>query len=237
MFLVIFFQGVFFCIWGHFAWWAGPDNWWLRPNGFLVAKWWMQEFTTWFFGQWWVNATIGFILGMLFAQHEESVTKWFKKHYWLKLAGVLVLAVSFHALSAFVQFKFGYYTEYSGRGPGIGDKFITYLSQLPQIGMIIIFVILVTMKYKADNPVLGFFGKYSLHTYLMNLIPLMIFRPMIQRGKAFPVPIVKPGNYNLAIYALLVIACTVILALFENAVTEYITGLIRSVHLKRAKED
>ena len=237
MFLVIILQGLYFSIWGHFAWWAGPKNWWLRPNGFLTAKWWMQEFTTWFFGQWWVNATIGFFIGMLYAAHEESVTAWFKKHYWLKLAGVLILALLFQALSSFTQYKFGYYTEYSGQGPGIGDKFITYLSQLPQIGMIVIFIFLIKMKYRADNPVLKFFGKYSLDTYLMNLIPLMAFRPMIQRGKAFPVPIVKPGNYNLAVYAVLAIACTVILALGERAVTDMIIKALKQVQAKKAKED
>ena len=42
-------QGIYFCHWGHFTWWAGEKNWWLRPDGFATAKWWMQERTTWFF--------------------------------------------------------------------------------------------------------------------------------------------------------------------------------------------
>ena len=228
MLLVILGQGVFFSFWGHFAWWAGKDNWWLAPSGFKRAEWWMQEFTTWFFGQWWVNSTIAFMVGMLYAEHEEAVTEWFKKKYWLKLIAAVVLFVIFQILTLFVQFKFGYYKEYSGKGPGIGDKLITYLSQLPQIISFVIIVFAVKMKFGSDNPVLRFFGRYSLDTYLMNLMPLMFFEFLIQMGTVKPVPIRKIYNYNLALYIVLVVAATVVLALVERFITKKITNAIFS---------
>lgn len=222
MLLVIIGQGVFFSFWGHFAWWAGRDNWWLSPGAFNRAEWWMKEFTTWFFGQWWVNSTIAFFAGMLYAEHEEAVTAWFKKKYWLKLILSVVIFIAFQLLTLFVQFRFGYYTEYSGKGPGFTDKLITYFSQLPQILSFVIVIFAVKMKYRTDNPVLKFFGKYSLDTYLMNLMPLTAFEFLIQKGTARIVPIRKPYNYNLAVYIVLVTVATVVLALIENRIVRII---------------
>lgn len=226
MFLVIVGQGVYFSFWGHFAWWAGEDNWWLLPSGFKRAKWWMQEFTTWFFGQWWVNSSIALLVGMLYAEHEEKVTAWFKKKYWLKLVLSVIIFVAFQILTLTVQFRYGYYTEYSGKGPGIGDKLLTYLSQLPQIISFVIVVFGMRMKYRADNPVLRFFGRYSLDTYLMNLLPLTFFEFLIQKGTVKTMPIKKPYYYNLAVFIILVTLVTVLLALLENLITKKITDTI-----------
>ena len=228
MLLVIIGQGVFFSFWGHFAWWAGKDNWWMSPSGFKRAEWWMQEFTTWFFGQWWVNSSIALIVGMLYAEHEEAVTDWFKKKYWLKLLIAAIIFVAFQFNTMMVQFRVGYYTEYQGHGPGIGDKLITYFSQLPQIITLVIVIFGITMKYKADNPVLRFFGRYSLDTYLMNLMPLTAFEFLIQKGTVTTMPIKKLYNYNLALYIVLVTAATIVLALAENLITKKVTNAIFS---------
>lgn len=93
MFLVIFLQGVFFCFNGHFAWWAGPNNWWLNDN--FEMAWWMEDKVIWFFGEWWVNASIAFLIGMIFAQHEEAIRNWFKKLYALKLILTIILFLFF----------------------------------------------------------------------------------------------------------------------------------------------
>lgn len=76
---------------------------------------------------------IYFLVGMLFAEHEEKLVSWFKRKYWIKLFLLLILAEVTHIFSLIVQSNIGYYTEYYKRGPGIGDKFVTYLAQLPEI--------------------------------------------------------------------------------------------------------
>ncbi|MBO4534091.1 MAG: acyltransferase [Treponema sp.] len=210
MFVVIFLMGVFFSISGHRAWWAGPKNWWLDQTLAANAKWWMQERVIWFFGEWWVNSCIAFLVGMIFAHNEEKIYAWFKKAYWPKLLLVFIIYFAFNILHGIVGMKFGYWTEFNGQGPGILNKFVTYCSQLPQVSMYVILLYVILMKYHAQNPVSRFFGNISLETYMMNLIAISAFRFLLYSNQGWP--ITKPGHWNLAVYALAVFAATLLLA-------------------------
>ena len=210
MFLVIFLQGVYFCWNGHFAWWAKKGkNWWLIPGAMQNAKWWMQPSTIWFFGEWWVNSTIAFFVGMLFARFEQPITDWLKKGWWWKILLVAAIYFGFNSLSGLAQWKLGYWSEYNRNGPGILNKFICYLSQLPQITFYVILIFMIMMKYHVENPVSRFFGNLSLETYMMNLIALTVFRFLIYQNNQ---PLYKAGHYNLAIYEVAVIAGTILVA-------------------------
>ena len=224
MFIVIFLQGVFFSVTGHRAWWAGPANWWLDQA--YQAKWWMQERIIWFFGEWWVNSSVAFLVGMIFAHNEEKIKGWFKKAYWPKLLLVLVVYLAFSMLQAFVGFKFGYWTEYSGKGPGVLNKFVTYCSQLPEVTMYVILLFVILMKYHAQNPVSRFFGNISLETYMMNLIAITAFRFLLY-GK-YGQPISKPGHWNLAVYAVAVMAATIALAFIYKLLCDLAKRLIKT---------
>lgn len=227
IFLVILGQGIYFCHWGHFAWWAGEENWWLRPDGFATAKWWMQERTTWFFGQWWVNATIGFFVGIVWQSYDEQITNWFKKLYCLKLLLAILSLVVFQLLFVSINRRFGYYTEYLGKGPGIGDKLITYLFQLPQMSAFVTVVAVIMMKLKVNNPILRFFGKYSLDTYLMNLIPIYFFYFLITEHG---VP--RADSYHLALYIVIVIAVSILLGMFQH----WLTGRVKYLLFARKND-
>lgn len=216
MLLAIILQGVLFSVGGHFAWWAGRRNWWLNPFGFAKASWWMQEKTIWFNGQWWVNSSIGMFVGMLFAQYEKSIVGWFRRLYWLKLAIVAILTWVTHALSVWTQANVGYYTEWSGNGPGIMEKFITYLSQLPEISMWVLLVFILGMKLSISNPVTKFFGKYSLDTYMMNLIAITVFRFLLDKGEKF-----------YGVYAAAVVVATIAMALIEFYIVKVIKDRLR----------
>lgn len=212
MFIIIFLQGVFFCWNGHFAWWANPEkNWWLVPGAMEKAAWWKQQGIIWFFGEWWVNSSIAFLVGLIFAEYEEKIIAWFKKGYWIKLAAIILIYFAFNTLSGLAQWKMGYWSEYNGKGPGILNKFVCYLSQLPQVIIYVIMIFAILMKYHAQNPVSRFFGNLSYETYMMNLIAITSMRFLIY-GRAGQ-PVYKTGNYNLALYAVSVIALTVVLAL------------------------
>ena len=224
MFAVIFLQGVFFCFNGHFAWWAGEPNWWLVPGALQNAVWWKQSGVIWFFGEWWVNSSIAFFIGMVFAANEEKIRNWFKKLYLLKLLCCIALFVAFHMLAGFLQWKFGYWSEWSGKGPGILNKFISYLGQLPQVSMFVIMLFAIMLVYHVQNPVLKFMGNISYETYMMNLVAITVFRFLIYNGRS---PLYKAGNYNLALYEVCVLASTIVLALLFKLLNKLVYKLFK----------
>lgn len=211
MFLVIILQGIFFCFNGHFAWWAGPKNWWLGA-GMENVKWWMEDKVIWFFGEWWVNSSIAFLIGMIFAQKENEIRGWFTKLFALKLIGCIILFIVFNGLSGFCQMKFGYWSEWNGQGPGIVNKLICYGAQLPEVISFVIMVFAIMMLYHAENPITRFFGNISLETYMMNLIAITAFRFLLY-SKGGLSNLVRPYHYNLIIYEVAVFASTILLGL------------------------
>ena len=219
--LFIFGLGVLFCYNGHFVWWKGKNNWWLFGN--TGIKWWQKEKVFWFSGEWWVNSAPAFFTGLLFAQFEKKITAFFRKLYCIKFFVLLAVTQIAFKLSSFGQSKFGYWTEYSGNGPGIADKFKTYLCQFPLFLLLGLTVVVFLMKYHASNPVTRFFGKYSLHTYLMNLAALVAMR-FILYNDAFT----KMGNVKLYLFGAGVFAVSVILGMGE----QHLTGLVQKLLFK-----
>ena len=225
MAVVILFLGMIFCVNGHFPWFAGPKNWWLDSNSPLLQKWWTRQQVWWISGEWWVNSCPALFIGMIFARYETNIREWFKKFYWGKLVLVLVLTIAAFILSGFGQMHFGWWSEWSGRGPDIDRKIATYFCVIPYSMMFTIFLYTVMLKYKVSNPVSRFFGKYSLETYMMNLIAITAFRFLIytphpEYGSA---PVYKAGHYNLAIYFAAVVAVTILLGMLYK----FLCGLIQ----------
>ena len=208
---VILLLGMIFCINGHFTWWAGPKNWWLSPSSPLRKKWWAQQQVWWISGEWWINSCPALLIGMIFARYEENIRAWFKKFYWGKLVLVLVITFTTFVLSGFGQMKFGWGSEFRGYGPAIENKIITYFFVIPYSMMFPVMLYTIMLKYKVSNPISRFFGKYSLETYMMNLIPLTAFRFLLYKYGG--VPVYKTGHYNLVIYFAAVFAGTILLGM------------------------
>ncbi|MBO4635915.1 MAG: acyltransferase [Clostridiales bacterium] len=222
MLLFIIGMGIGFCYNGHFAWWSGKENWWLGPEA-MNAKWWQGQKVFWFSGEWWVNSAPAFFTGLVFANYEKELTAFFSKLYALKFHILLILTMIAYKLSQFGQMKFGYWTEYSGMGPGTAEKIKTYFCQVPLFLLLGLTIIIFMMKYHVSNPVTRFFGKYSLHTYLMNLMALESLR-FITMAPNFPI---KTGIENrMFLYAVAVIALSVLLGVGEQKLTELIQKLL-----------
>ncbi|MBQ0012491.1 MAG: acyltransferase [Clostridiales bacterium] len=219
MALVIFGLGLTFCYGGHFAWWSGKKNWWLMGS---KTKWWKEQRVFWFQGEWWVNSAIAFLAGLIFANYEKKIVPWFQKLYGLKFHILLALTYVAYRLSNYGQEKFGYWTEYSGKGPGIADKVKTYFCQQPVFLLLGVLVIVFMMKYHVNNPVTRFFGNCSLHTYLMNLMALEYFRDLYVR-KRFPF---KTAQNKLLVFAVCVFAFTILLGLLEKLITDCLQDLL-----------
>ena len=226
IFVFIIAMGVGCMINGHLAWWAGPENWWMNDAYWEnSAKWWMDEKVLWFNGEWWVNSAPAFLTGLVFANYEKQIVAFFKKAYWLKFHILLVITIIFFKLSDWGQAHFGYWTEFNFRGPEIDNKIKTYFCQVPLFLVIALTVVIFTMKYKVDNPVTRFFGKYSLHTYLMNLAALTAFRFVEYNFNESPFYL--GGKYNnLFVYALLVIIVSALAGVGEQKLTDWVQKLL-----------
>ena len=215
---VILILGVIFCVSGHFTWWAGPKNWWLSWNPSISGKWWSEPKVFWFSGEWWVNSAPALLVGMIFARHEVKIRDMFRKFYWPKLGLMLAITVGLCFFHGFIGMRFGYWSEYGGKGPGILDKLVTYASQIPQLASFVATVFILMMKYWASNPVSRFFGKFSFETYMMNLIAISSFRFLISGNQS------SPGMR--ALYIAAVFAGTVILALIYRTLCSLARNII-----------
>lgn len=228
--LIMFFVIVFFCAWfcvgGHMAWWAGEKNWFLSPSGWKNSQWWMGIKVLWFSGEWWVNVCIAFLMGILFGQNEEKVVTWFKKNYWIKLLIVAIIFVASYMLSEFARSKIGYWTEWSGKGPGILNKTITLILQQPSIIFFIILLFALMMKVNSENIVTRFFGNYSLETYLMNYMAICLFWNMIYKPGTDQ-PLYVAGNVNAIKYEIFVFICTIVLGLIYSFICKGVKKLIK----------
>ena len=222
---VIILLGMIFCVNGHFAWWAGPKNWWLNSASPLNQKWCTQQKVFWISGEWWINSCPALFVGMLFARYENNIRNWFKKFYWGKFLLVLIVTLATLVLSGLGQMKFGWWTEFSGHGPDIGKKIATYFFVIPYSMMFTVLLFTIMLKYKVSNPISRFFGKYSLETYMMNLIAITAFRFLIYRPDSQwgSMPVFKTGNYNLAIYFAAVFAATILLGMLYK----FLCGIIQ----------
>ena len=211
MLIVIFAMGMFFCVEGHFLWWAGSTpNWWMNPYSADSDKWYLQQKVFWLSGEWWVNSQIAFLFGMVYETFEDKITAFFRKRYLLKIAVLIVITIAAHVLTAFTQAVFGYWAEFRGEGPAIGAKIICYFTQLPHVIFFVLFILVFTMKIRTINPVTRFFGRYSLDTYMMNLMALLIFRPVFLD---FPGRVISNPAIGMPLFVVCVFAGTIVLAL------------------------
>ncbi len=218
--LAIFGLGVGFCYNGHFAWWHGPKNWW--QGGAYQPKWWQEQKILWFSGEWWVNSAIAFLIGLLFAQFETKIAAFFKSLYAVKFHILLLLTYLAYLLSNYGQDHFGYWSEFWKKGPRFYDKLYTYLCQLPLFALLGLLVIVFMMKYHVENPVTRFFGKFSLDTYLMNLMALEISRFLMEKHY-FPFKVKK---YDLWVFAVTVFVLSIVLGVIEKYLTDGVKFLL-----------
>lgn len=220
MLAVILFLGAVFCINGHFAWWHGEENWWCDWK-VKNEIWWREQKVLWFNGEWWVNSVIAFLVGLIVADKEATVKKFFSKLYYIKLIALLLVTFGAEFFFNFMSAKFGYWTEFAGNGPGIKEKFITYFSQLPHVIFFVLFIYVLLMKFHSVNPITKFFGKYSLHTYLMNYVAIAITEEFIDKQHFF-----NKYRYFIVAYVVGVIVLSVVLGLMEYYATEGIAKLL-----------
>ncbi len=162
------------------------------------------ESDKWLQGEWWFNTTYMFLIGMIFAKHEQKLVAFAKKYYpvLLVISTLAAVGLSFPAVS---RVQAGtYYCEYE---PGLslasvfGIKLLTLIFQFAMTFFTIAAILLVMMKVKCQNAVMKSLGKVALELYLIHNLYLIMFGYMGIGG------ITQPGILTLA-----VVICTLVTA-------------------------
>lgn len=116
-------------------------------------------------GNWWSNTSYLFVLGMLFAKHEEAIISHLKRFCIPYLVLSIVITIP--------GFIFGNYTWplMESQGWEMSDSLAAFIINASQIisGIsFVLFMILLNMKVRIGNPVLKFYGKMTLELYLVH---------------------------------------------------------------------
>ena len=222
VFLAALAQLVIFCIGGHFAWWI-DYGWYEGPQSFGTAKWYQQICALWFQGEWWVNSTMCFVLGLLWAHHEDKIIAFFSKKYWLKFAVVTVLMACGMYLGFYALFNISYWSEFAGHEVGRLDKTLCLIAQQVQLATLLLFLTTLKFKWTRSNKVLAFFSSISLEFYLMQRIALNSFNFITGTREE---PVIKDCHWNLLVYFIAVTAANLVLALVYKWINKKIYKVI-----------
>lgn len=133
----------------------------------------------WFHGEWWYNATLLLLVGILFARYEKPVLSFCRKYYGFVIAIVILMTCFFYEKTLQALQTKGYWYEWDGH-PGYAEKFQTLAVQLPFIFFFVLFVILLTQKVQFKNKILSFLGEISLELYLVHNV-FIVYLPVKNR--------------------------------------------------------
>lgn len=128
-----------------------------------------QNLSNWFYGEWWYNTTPLFVIGMVTAMTKDGLKSFAKKYYSILLPVSFAGLIIFKLISDRILYIHGYWTS------NIVDKIITYFFQLPSVIFFVAFVVILLQKVRFENPLLDFFGKFSLEIILVSGVFLNLF--------------------------------------------------------------
>ena len=203
IFIVVAAQIAAFLFLRHFPWWR-------VPGAFSMCAWWERPCELWFEGEWWVNSTICFLLGMIFAQGERKIFAFVSKNYWAKFFVLFALALIFLCVGSWALSSISYWREFAGDN-SVAPRLKMILIQTAQVVSFVIFVAVFMMKFFADNRVTRFFGNNSLEIYLMQAMAIRTL-PQFFRFEKMNLSLFS-SRILVLIYAALSVAISILLAL------------------------
>ena len=157
------------------------------------------------YGTWWFNTMHMFLIGILVAKYEKKFFESCKKLWILRLIGTIILCVVFSFLGDNAG---GIWLMNTGRDYAMfayQHDLICLIFQVLYTLSFMSLYYLVAMKVKVGNPVLRFFGKFTLELYLVHGIFVNMFGfYMLNYG-------IRPVHYiaNVPLYVLVVLAISV----------------------------
>ena len=221
---ITLFQGLLFCVLNHFPWYLGDHiGWWMEEGALANLPWWRGFCALPFEGEWWVNSTIGFTLGIAVAKHEKSFIERFSKSLKARII-IFILFVLTTCIGLGCLWNVGYWTEFSGE-LGFTKKLICYFAQCLQVIFTDLFIVLLMRKVYVHNRLYTFFGKRTLEMYLMQEIALFGWLPLIELDRK---PIFKPYNWNVIAYMAVVLATVTVSAVIYNLINRALTKKLKA---------
>ncbi|MBO5985274.1 MAG: acyltransferase [Lachnospiraceae bacterium] len=177
----------------------------------------------WMRGEWWYNSTHFFILGVLFARHEERITLHLQKYYKLYFVLLLLAAILFDGFETYTSWRFSYYGENWYAPDKVPRRWACLTSQVLASCAFVFWVFLIQMKVRIGNWFLAFLGGITLEFYLLHGLFLELF--------AYDFCGVAPSLYHLRNVPLLVLIvfvptlpCSVLLQKADGAICSLLTG-------------
>ena len=163
----------------------------------------------WFYGEWWYNTTLLFLVGMGAGRFRGKVSEILKKWYYpiLVLCGVGFLL--FRSLTRYQMVYGGYWTDrmkMNGEiSMGYGDKAMTLICQVPMVICFVMLILLVLQKFRLHNRVMAFLGQISLEMILINRVFTDLFWGLERR-------------WGIHIFLVLIVVFTVLAAVLLNRI-------------------
>lgn len=120
-----------------------------------------------FYGEWWYNSTIVFIMGVIFARFRCSIVPFLKKFYRFMLPVVSVSFIIAFVIEEHILKTHGYYHE-SITIDRISSAFITLIAQMVLCVLFVFLVLLINMKIKIENRILKGISTISMELFLIH---------------------------------------------------------------------
>lgn len=114
------------------------------------------------YGDYWVNASFGFLFGLMFASYEKEIITFIRKHY---LSSLLIIGFTALVLNS-SSFILSYVTEI-----WILRRIIQWLAG----GSMCLLIIVITNKVKIGNRITTFIGSISYEIYLIHGLFIALF--------------------------------------------------------------
>lgn len=179
---------------------------------------------TFHYGTWWFNTHHMFLVGILIAKYEKSFFESCKKLYALRLIGTIILCFILWILGDSAGGIYLYVTHHPYDAVyGYRCDLISGIFQFLYTFAFVSLYYLISMKLKVGNPVLKFFGKFTLELYLIHGIFINMFGYyMIHEG-------VKPVYYikNVTLFVFVVLAISIPLSYGMSLLDKKVGKMLR----------
>ena len=161
------------------------------------------------YGSWWFNTCHMFLIGILVAKYEKKFFESCKKLYALRLIGTILICpvlwyMADNAGGFYLTIKKLQWTPHNGY---IADLYGWIFQFLYTLAFMSLYYLL-SMKMKVGNPVLRFFGKFTLELYLVHGIFVNMFGYYMIQEPTKPIHYIK----SVPLYVLVVLACSIPIA-------------------------
>ena len=177
-------------------------------------NWWMR-------GEWWYNSVHMFSVGVLFGKFEKPVTAHIKKYYLVWLIAAIALVWPLYRLTQYTGNAFSYYGENWGAPDKVFRRWVCLASEMAASFVFALALLLPGFKLRIGNRFLAFMGSMTLEFYLIHGLFVELFDHTFDGGVKSPWPI-----RNVALYVLVVFACSVPSAFILKKCLKALHGLL-----------